>query len=191
VATKPDSHDICFIPDGDTRGWLSERVGAESGDILDRDGNKLGVHEGAAAYTVGQRRGLQIGTPASDGKPRFVLEVRPVSNTVIVGPKEALAIAEIAGTRYTWAGVAPAEPESPFECEVQIRAHADPVPAVASVAPVSDSSDTLELRITPLEPLVGVAPGQTAVVYVGTRVLGQCTIDRTVSAVPGSVPVPA
>ncbi|MCU1635593.1 MAG: tRNA 2-thiouridine(34) synthase MnmA [Cryobacterium sp.] len=191
VATKPDSHDICFIPDGDTRGWLSERVGAESGDILDRDGNKLGVHEGAAAYTVGQRRGLQIGTPASDGKPRFVLEVRPVSNTVIVGPKEALAIAEIAGTRYTWAGLAPAEPELPFECEVQIRAHADPVPAVASVAPVSDSSDTLELRITPLEPLVGVAPGQTAVVYVGTRVLGQCTIDRTVSAVPGSVPVPA
>jgi len=188
VATKPDSHDICFIPDGDTRGWLADRVGAEPGDILDRTGAKLGEHEGAAAYTVGQRRGLQIGTPAPDGKPRFVLEVRPVTNTVVVGPKEALAIAEIAGTKYTWAGTAPERPDVAFDCEVQIRAHADPVPAVAQVVPVPEGSDavpgTLELRILPAEPLLGVAPGQTAVVYVGTRVLGQCTIDRTVSAVP-------
>ncbi|RNE59166.1 tRNA 2-thiouridine(34) synthase MnmA [Cryobacterium tepidiphilum] len=188
VANKPDSHDICFIPDGDTRGWLADRVGAERGDILDRTGAKLGVHEGATAYTVGQRRGLQIGTPAADGKPRFVLEVRPVTNTVVVGPKEALAIGEIAGTKYTWAGKAPETPEVAFDCEVQIRAHADPVPAVAQVVPVPDGSDSapgaLELRITPAEPLNGVAPGQTAVVYVGTRVLGQCTIDRTVSAVP-------
>jgi tRNA-specific 2-thiouridylase len=72
-----------------------------------------------------------------------------------------------------------------FDCEVQIRAHADPVAAVAQVVPVpDDASGKLELRITPTEPLSGVAPGQTAVVYVGTRVLGQCTIDRTVSAVP-------
>lgn len=185
VANKPDSHDICFIPDGDTRGWLADKVGAEPGEILDRTGQKLGTHEGAAAFTVGQRRGLQIGTPAPDGKPRFVLEVRPVSNTVVVGPKEALDIREIAGTKYTWAGRAPEHPEIAFDCEVQIRAHADPVPAVAQVVPVpSGESGRLELRITPNEPLSGVAPGQTAVVYVGTRVLGQCTIDRTVSAVP-------
>ena len=97
VAHKPDSHDICFIPDGDTRGWLAERVGAERGDILDRSGAVVGSHEGAHAFTVGQRRGLALGVPAADGKPRFVLEVRPVSNTVVVGPKEALATAEIAG----------------------------------------------------------------------------------------------
>ncbi|WP_221584197.1 tRNA 2-thiouridine(34) synthase MnmA [Microbacterium sp. G2-8] len=177
VAKKPDSYDICFIPDGDTRGYLAEKVGAESGEILDRSGETIGSHEGAHAFTVGQRRGLRIGRPAPDGKPRFVLEVRPVTNQVVVGPKEALAIAEIAGERYTWAGAAPPDPASPFACEVQIRAHADPVPAVARVA---DGA----LVVTPDEPLDGVATGQTAVVYVGTRVLGQCTIDRTVSAAP-------
>jgi tRNA-specific 2-thiouridylase len=177
VANKPDSHDICFIPDGDTRGWLAERVGTATGDIVDREGNRLGTHEGAHAYTVGQRKGLNVGYPSPDGRPRFVLEVRPKENTVVVGPREALDIAEIAGSRFTWAGMPPADPSTPFACEVQIRAHADPVPAVASV---TDG----ELLIRPDVPLNGVAPGQTAVVYVGTRVLGQTTIDRTVSAVP-------
>jgi tRNA-specific 2-thiouridylase len=181
VAQKPDSHDICFIPDGDTRGWLADRVGAAPGEILDRTGAVVGRHEGAHAFTVGQRRGLSIGTPAADGKPRFVLEVRPKDNTVVVGPKEALDIAEIAGTVFSWAGVAPADPTAEFECEVQIRAHADPV---AARARVSVGRDRTELVITPETPLNGVAPGQTAVVYVGTRVLGQCTIDRTVSSVP-------
>ncbi len=175
VAHKPDSHDICFIPDGDTRGWLAERVGAETGPIVDRTGAVVGAHDGAHAYTVGQRRGLKLGVPAPDGKPRFVLEVRPVSNTVVVGPKEALATAEIAGERYTWAGAAPTE--SAFDCDVQIRAHADPVPAHAEIA---DGVVT----VRPQHPLDGVAPGQTAVLYRGTRVLGQFTIDRTVSAVP-------
>ncbi|MFF1878798.1 tRNA 2-thiouridine(34) synthase MnmA [Leifsonia sp. NPDC058230] len=182
VANKPDSHDICFIPDGDTRGWLAERVGAETGDILDRQGNKLGNHEGAHAFTVGQRKGLNIGYPSDDGKPRFVLEVRPKDNTVVVGPKEALDIAEIAGSRFTWAGRAPENAGEPFACDVQIRAHSDPEPAVAVVKPNADGVD--ELVVTPDAPLNGVAPGQTAVVYVGTRVLGQTTIDRTVSAVP-------
>ena len=182
VAQKPDSYDICFIPDGDTKGWLADRVGEAPGDIVDRTGAVVGSHEGAHAYTVGQRRGLRLGTPAADGKPRFVLEVRPKENTVVVGPKEALATAEIAGARFTWAGRPPADPTEPFACEVQIRAHADPVPAVAKVE--TDASGTAELVVTPDVPLDGVAPGQTAVVYVGTRVLGQCTIDRTVSAVP-------
>jgi tRNA-specific 2-thiouridylase len=198
VANKPDSHDICFIPDGDTRGWLAERVGAETGQILDTDGQVVGSHEGAHSFTVGQRRGLHLGMPAPDGKPRFVLEVRPVSNTVVVGPKEALDIAEIAGARFTWAGLAPEHPEIPFDCEVQIRAHADPVPAIAVVRPLAvpvpvegarPASDH-EIVITPTTPLNGVAPGQTAVIYVGTRVLGQCTIDRTISAVPTATAQP-
>ncbi|MCR2814427.1 tRNA 2-thiouridine(34) synthase MnmA [Microbacterium jiangjiandongii] len=178
VAQKPDSHDICFIPDGDTRGWLAERVGAEKGDILDRSGAVVGTHDGAHAFTVGQRRGLQLGMPAPDGKPRFVLEVRPVTNTVVVGPKEALATAQIAGERFTWAGRPPAE--TAFHCDVQIRAHSDPVPARAEI------SDGV-LTVTPQSPFDGVAPGQTAVLYSGTRVLGQFTIDRTVSAAPVSV----
>jgi tRNA-specific 2-thiouridylase len=178
VAHKPDSHDICFIPDGDTRGWLAERVGAQTGDIVDRSGAVVGTHEGAHAFTVGQRRGLSLGVPAADGKPRFVLEVRPVSNTVVVGAKEALATAEIAGERHSWAGPAPTARE--FACAVQIRAHADPVSAQATVT--ADG-----VRVVPAVPLDGVAPGQTAVLYDGTRVLGQFTIDHTVSAVP--VPV--
>ncbi|HEV7567802.1 MAG TPA: tRNA 2-thiouridine(34) synthase MnmA [Microbacteriaceae bacterium] len=187
VANKPDSHDICFIPDGDTRGWLAERVGAEQGAILDRTGERIGTHEGAHAFTVGQRKGLSVGVPTPDGRPRFVLEVRPKTNEVVVGPREALDIAEIAGSRYSWAGLDPiasgiadadADGIASFRCEVQIRAHADPVPAMARVAAQG------ELVIVPDEPLNGVAPGQTAVIYVGTRVLGQTTIDRTVSAVP-------
>jgi tRNA-uridine 2-sulfurtransferase len=188
VAQKPDSYDICFISDGDTKGWLAEKVGTAPGEIVDRSGEVVGSHDGAHAYTVGQRRGLRLGTPAADGKPRFVLEVRPKERTVVVGPKEALAVAEVAGSRFSWAGADPvvsgfvAADGEPFDCEVQIRAHADPVPAVACVRP--DASGAAELVITPGTPLDGVAPGQTAVVYVGTRVLGQCTIDRTVSAVP-------
>ena len=175
VAQKPDSHDICFIPDGDTRGWLAEKVGTATGEIVDRAGEVVGSHEGAHAFTVGQRRGLKLGVPAADGKPRFVLEVRPVSNTIVVGPKEALAIAEIAGKRFSWAGAGPKA--TSFDCHVQIRAHSEPV---AARAVVSDDG----VRVVPEIPLDGVAPGQTAVLYVGTRVLGQFTIDTTVSAVP-------
>jgi tRNA-specific 2-thiouridylase len=180
VAQKPDSHDICFIPDGDTRGWLAERVGMTEGPIVDRAGERVGTHPGAAAFTVGQRRGLDIGFPAADGRPRFVLEVRPKTNEIVVGPREALAIAELAGSRISWAGNPPEDPTVSFECEVQVRAHGDPVPATARV-------DDGELVVTLTEPLLGVAPGQSAVLYVGTRVLGQCTIDRTVSAVPAQV----
>ncbi|MGE3191940.1 MAG: tRNA 2-thiouridine(34) synthase MnmA [Microbacteriaceae bacterium] len=183
VAQKPDSHDICFIPDGDTRGWLAERVGAEEGAILDRSGARIGTHAGAAAFTVGQRKGLNIGYPSDDGKPRFVLEVRPKTNEVVVGPREALAIGELAGSRFSWAGMPPADPGVPFDCEVQVRAHGDPVPARCRLSsPQGVSKPELIIELT--SPLDGVAPGQTAVVYVGTRVLGQCTIDRTVSAVP-------
>ena len=106
-----------------------------------------------------------------------MLEVRPKTNEVVVGPREALAIAELSGARYSWAGPAPADAVDGFACEVQVRAHADPVPATARL-----DADGLRIRLD--APLEGVAPGQTAVVYRGTRVVGQCTIDRTVSAVP-------
>jgi len=193
LAQKPDSHDICFIPDGDTRGWLAERVGVSEGPVLDERGDVIGSHQGAHAFTVGQRKGLQLGYPAADGKPRYVLEVRPKSNEVVVGPKEMLAISELAGRALSFAGPDPvasglAEDRSDdsgfgcsdFECQVQVRAHADPVDATARV-------HNGELVVSMHEPLLGVAPGQSAVVYVGTRVIGQCTIDRTVSAQPAEI----
>lgn len=192
VAQKPDSHDICFIPDGDTRGWLSDHVDRSPGEILDESGEVVGSHDGAHGYTVGQRRGLQLGRPAPDGKPRYVLSIRPVSNQVVVGPKEQLEIARIAGGRFSWAGVPGFDLADRFRCDVQIRAHADPVPAFARLEPIREDARTelhradathevvVDIDLEHAEPLVGVAPGQTAVLYVGTRVLGQFTIDRAV-----------
>lgn len=194
VAHKPDSHDICFIPDGDTRGWLSGHVDREPGEILDESGEVIGRHDGAHGYTVGQRRGLQLGRPAPDGKPRYVLSIRPVSNQVVVGPKEHLAISRIAGGRFSWAGEPGFDIAETFTCEVQIRAHAEPVPATARLEPILDEDRTeqhradathevvVDIDLEHAEPLLGVAPGQTAVLYIGTRVLGQFTIDRAVAA---------
>jgi tRNA-specific 2-thiouridylase len=177
VAAKPDSHDICFIPDGDTRGWLADRLGSATGPVVDRDGVEVGSHDGALAYTVGQRRGLSLSRPAPDGRPRFVLEVKPATNTVVVGPREALAIGALAGSRMSWAGAKPDQDE--FRCDVQVRAHADPVPALA----VFEGD---EVVVRPDEPILGLAPGQSAVLYDGTRVLGQITVDRTVSVASGT-----
>ena len=169
TATKPDSTDICFIPDGDTRGWLDDKLGLESGAIVDRDGAVLGQHDGALAYTVGQRRGLGLTVPSPDGRPRFVLEVRAASNEVVVGPREALAIAELRGERGSELG------DLTTATEVQVRAHAEPVGCR-----VDRDGGAWRIRLdTPVE---GVAPGQSAVLYRGTRVLGQVTIDHTVAA---------
>ena len=179
VANKPDSYDICFIPEGDTQDWLSDKVGKAPGNIVDREGNVLGAHQGTHEYTVGQRKGLSIGRPAADGKPRYVLEIRPKTKTVVVGPQAALAIAEMIGTKFTWCGVAPAQVDEFVDVLVQVRAHGDAVEAQMAVV---DGEMVIRVK----EPIIGVAPGQTAVVYLGTRVLGQTTIDRTVSAVPVS-----
>lgn len=179
VANKPDSYDICFIPEGDTQDWLSEKVGKAPGQIVDRSGNVLGDHEGTHEFTVGQRKGLSIGRPAADGKPRYVLEIRPKTNTVVVGPQAALAISEMIGVKYTWCGVAPENTNDWTNVHVQVRAHGDAIEAEFRI-----SDGQMEIRVN--EPLLGVAPGQTAVLYLGTRVLGQTTIDRTISAVPVS-----
>ena len=189
IAQKPDSYDICFIPDGDTRGWLNEHMHREPGEIVDQDGDVVGSHDGANGYTVGQRRGLQLGMPAPDGKPRYVLSIRPVSNQVVVGPRDALKIGRIAGGRYSLTGEPGFELEEAFRCEVQIRAHGDTVPATARLIEITEANRTEHHRVDATheiivdvdEPLVGVAPGQSAVIYIGTRVLGQFTIDRAIS----------
>ena len=181
VAAKPDSHDICFIPDGDTRGWLAERIDLEPGPIVGPDGDVLGAHTGAQAYTVGQRRGLSIGRPAPDGKPRFVLEVRAKENTVVVGGRELLDVDRITGIRPSWAGLPLPEARRGgwFDCALQFRAHGEIVPARARVV---DGDDGPRWEIEPAQALRGVAPGQSAVLYAGTRVLGQATIDTARNA---------
>src|SRR5699024_1525827 len=135
VASKPDSYDICFIPDGDTKAWLADKIPMRPGLIKDSEGEVLGEHDGAMTYTIGQRKGLGIQKPAPDGKPRFVTGLDPATNTVTVGSRADLAVSHLTGIRTSWAGAAPADmgqsPQSAIDCEVQIRAHADPVPARA------------------------------------------------------------
>lgn len=104
VAKKPDSHDICFIADGDTQGFLAKRLGTATGDIVDESGAVLGTHEGAYGFTIGQRKGLRIGHPAPDGKPRYVLDISPVDNTVTVGPADALDVTGLTAIRPRWCG---------------------------------------------------------------------------------------
>ncbi|HEY0932996.1 MAG TPA: tRNA 2-thiouridine(34) synthase MnmA [Trebonia sp.] len=170
VADKPDSHDVCFIPDGDTRGFLSRHLGAEPGEILDRDGTVLGTHEGAHGYTIGQRKGLRLDRPAPDGNPRYVLSIEPVSNTVTVGPADALAVREITAIRPVWTGCEP--PVAPVECSVQLRAHGEVHPCTVQV-----SGDEVHVYLT--GPARGVAAGQAAVFYNGDTVLGSATIATT------------
>lgn len=200
VAKKPDSYDICFIPEGDTRAWLGEHIQMRPGLIKDTSGAVLGEHPGAQAYTVGQRKGLALGKPAPDGKPRFVLEIRPKTNEVIVGSRELLAVDEIRGIRATWAGVPVAEAtefmrqdpklgtcSATFEVTAQVRAHADPVRGTAHLQWVENTDENTEgqLRLETVvrlkDGLSGVAPGQTMVLYQGTRVLGQSTIASAYS----------
>ncbi|WP_425956447.1 tRNA 2-thiouridine(34) synthase MnmA [Xylanimonas sp. McL0601] len=171
VSAKPDSYDICFVADGDTRGFLRERLGSRPGQVLDVEGNVVGEHDGAYAYTVGQRRGLALGRPAADGRARYVLDVRTDTNTVVVGPAELLSVDRIAGERATWL-VDPTDAGD--DVEVQVRTHGAPVPAGVRA---TDGGAGLEVELTGT-PLRGVAAGQSVVVYRGTQVLGQATVSR-------------
>jgi tRNA-specific 2-thiouridylase len=169
VAAKPDSHDICFIPSGDTSGWLRDRLGSAPGDVVDESGEVIGAHDGAYGFTVGQRRGLALSTPAADGRPRYVLSVSPVSRTVTVGSAERLAVSRIVCGPPTWCGVPPVLPLA--SALAQVRAHGEAIGcrvAVLDGGLVADVDSGLQ----------GVAPGQTLVVYDGDEVLGSATIDE-------------
>lgn len=173
TATRPDSVDICFIADGDAAGWLRDRLGERPGPVVDADGAIVGSHTGAYQFTVGQRRGLRLGRPAADGRPRFVLGVDPATNTVTVGPRELLAVRTLTGVRPTWTS----GPRSGrWRGHVQVRAHGAPLPATFAVA-----ESGREVRIELDEPAFGVAPGQGAVAYDGDVVVGSATIDATES----------
>jgi len=169
VADKPDSHDICFIADGDTAGFLRTRLGERPGQLVDTTGAVLGAHEGTYAFTVGQRRGLRLGVPASDGRPRFVLDIEPVTRTVTVGPREALDVTVIEAVNPRWCAD---EPPTPLRCTAQLRAHGDELPATATVL---GGRILIQLH----QPASGVAPGQAAVLYDSTRVIGSGTIAST------------
>lgn len=181
VAAKPDSHDICFVPSGDNAGWLRERLGSEVGPIVDESGEVVGEHRGAYTYTIGQRRGLGLTRPRADGAPRYVLKIEPISNTVVVGEREALAVNEITGESLIWCGPQP-NLNQEFRGLVQVRAHGSSVPCTYRVEKDSYSdaaSDQARIVITCDQPIMGLAPGQGAVIYDGERVVGSSTVAAT------------
>ena len=167
VAAKPDSHDICFIADGDTRGFLQRKLGESDGEIVDAEsGSVVGSHRGAFAFTVGQRRGLHLDRATADGEPRYVLSIEPVANRVTVGRGVLLDVDEISAARPVWTNGVPG---ADFDCSVQVRAH-----GMVGSAHVEVETDGVVVHLD--VPQRGVAAGQALVMYAGDRVLGSATI---------------
>jgi tRNA-uridine 2-sulfurtransferase len=184
VADKPDSHDVCFIADGDTRGFLAGRLGRAPGNIVDLAGQVVGRHDGAYGFTVGQRRGLRTGRPAPDGRPRYVLDIEPVTATVTVGAAADLDVREIVAEKPVWSGSTP--PSRSRDCLVQLRAHGEvhsatiwPEAVSGTIPGKSDGLPRGRLRIRLHAAARGVAKGQAAVIYDGDLVLGSGTIAAT------------
>ena len=171
TAKKPDSHDICFIPDGDTAAFLRRKLGDQPGEIIDVEtGKVIAEHEGAFGYTIGQRRGLDLRVPATDGKPRYVVDVDINARKVFVGSPALLDVDQIIGVRPTWTN-APIT-DQPVRCHAQVRAHGEPVPATAQMV-----GEVLVVDFQ--ENIRGLATGQGIVLFEGTRVIGSATVERT------------
>ncbi len=159
VADKAESQEICFVPRGETGSYLASRLPVATGAVVDAAGRELGSHRGAALYTVGQRTGF--GNLAEPG-PWYVLRVDAKANRVVVGRREELAVRriELSDVTFVDGGMS-----GPLSCEARLRYHAPAIPATYE-------SGRLDLD----EPFLGAAPGQAAVMYAGTRVLGGGTI---------------
>jgi len=165
VAYTPESQDICFIPDGNYRGFVRKKVAAKPGDVVDREGAVLGRHEGIMDFTVGQRRGIGVSAPT----PLYVTEVRPQANQVVVGRRRDLEVREVRVREMNWF----LDPEDARF--VQVRYNSAPV---ACEVARGDSSGEWVAQLE--EPVAGVAPGQSAVFYTrdGERVVGGGVVAR-------------
>jgi tRNA-specific 2-thiouridylase len=164
VAAKPDSQDICFVPDGDYAG-LVKRLRPETaapGEIVDLAGRTLGEHRGVVHFTVGQRRGIEVGGQA---EPLYVVRIDPQERRLVVGPRRALAVAAMRVEDWNWIG------EQQTRVSVKVRSLAPPVAAEID-------GDWVRFE----RPEYGVAPGQAAVVYDGARLLGGGWIAETATA---------
>ena len=167
-AEKPDSQDICFVPDGDYARIIELHTGikAEPGNFVDRAGNVLGRHAGIIHYTVGQHRGLGLSLP----EKRYVCKIDPESNTVVLGPLEELYSAGARVSDMNW--ISGKAPEKPLRCKVKTRYRQ--TEQWASVTPLP--SGGAEIRFD--APQRAVTPGQAAVLYDGETVLGGGTIEQ-------------
>lgn len=166
VASKPDSQDICFVPDGDYVGVVARlRPGAlEAGEIVHINGAVLGRHRGIIHYTIGQRRGLGVSLPAGD--PLYVIKLDPRHHRVIVGPKEALSCQKLSLRDVNWLGEGMKQNGYAVQLKVKIRSSQEPV--TADIVLYDDD----RAEVTLASPEYGVSPGQACVFYQGERVLG-------------------
>ena len=177
VADKPDSQDICFVPNGDYASVVQKLrpEAGEPGEIVDLAGRVVGRHDGIVRFTVGQRRGLNIGgRDGTDNAPLYVVRLEPEDRRVVVGPRSALARAEIALHDVNWLGP---RPDGPLPVQVRVRSS-------QALRPAEIRLEGEEATVCFAEPEFGVAPGQACVVYdagEGTRVLGGGFIRRTVA----------
>jgi tRNA-specific 2-thiouridylase len=161
VAAKPDSQDICFVPDGDYAS-LVKRIRPETeapGEIVDLDGRVLGQHRGVVHFTVGQRRGIEIG---GQKEPLYVVRIEPQHARIVVGPRRSLAVSALRVAAWNWLG------EDQQEVSVKVR-------SLAAAVPGRRDGERVHFR----QPEYGVAPGQAAVLYEGTRLLGGGSIAET------------
>jgi tRNA-specific 2-thiouridylase len=170
IAEKPESQDICFVPDGDHTRIIARHLGADApalspGPLVRRDGTVVGEHDGYARFTVGQRRGL----PGGFAEPMFVVAIEPATRSVVIGPRDELLGRGVIAREVNWLVDAPAVGA---EVEVQIRHRAR---AVAGVI-VRLSGEEVEVALE--EPASAISPGQSVVVYEGARVLGGGVIER-------------
>jgi tRNA-specific 2-thiouridylase len=169
LAEKPDSADICFVPDGDYREFVRSRVPQRSGVIRDTAGAHVGTHEGIASFTVGQRRGLGVAV----GEKRFVTGIDAAANVITIGSEADLMSRSLIAGHVNW--IAP-RPEAPLRAGVKIRYRTSAAPA--TVTPLA--SDAVRIDFDAAQR--AVTPGQAAVFYAGDEVLGGGAIERTIRA---------
>lgn len=159
---KPDSQQICFIPDGDHKAFVERHgAGGRAGDIVDESGAVIGEHAGTHHFTIGQRRGL----PSGGADKRFVLRIDPATGAVTTGPRDRLGRWAMHVADVRW--LRPRVPGAPLRCDVQIRHHSTAWPAT-----VTDSGVSSTVGVEFEQPVDGIAPGQAAVFYQGDCVLG-------------------
>lgn len=175
VFDKPDSQEICFVPDNDYARLVERRTpgGFTSGRILDTEGNELGQHPGQQHYTLGQRRGLGIAT----GRPIYVVDKDPANNTVTVGHKNDLLATGCTASQTNWLIPAEEVPARWRDCEVKVRYNSPPTPGRVRVV----GDDQIEVRFT--DPVSAVTPGQAVVCYDGDTVMGGGWIDTVTKTV--------
>jgi tRNA-specific 2-thiouridylase len=171
VHDKPESQEICFVPDDDYLHFVRERRPGEdaSGTMVDEEGHVLGTHAGIEGFTIGQRRGLGIAV----GEPRYVVQIEPATRTVVVGRRESLSRSGLVASRFNWQGPVP---DGPTRCLAQIRARHEAVPAV--VSPLDDGG----ARVVFDSPQAAVTPGQVVAVYQDDLILGGGWIERATSS---------